>query len=59
MSNRTWVRRVARVIAWASVGGALLQTSCSLAVEDAIVSSFASFLGDYISAILQRFIPAA
>lgn len=53
------MRRLARLIAWLSVGGALLQSSCSLAVQDAIISSFASFLGDYISALLQRFVPQA
>jgi hypothetical protein len=59
MSKRSWMSRVARLIAWLALGGAVLQTSCSLTLQDAIVSAFAQFVSNYVAAILERFVPTA
>jgi hypothetical protein len=51
--------RVIRVVAWMVAGGIVLQASCGLAIQDAVVSAAANFIGDYIAAILARYLPTA
>ncbi len=59
MSNRSWTRRLMRVLAWMCVGGMVIQSSCSVTMQDAIYSAVAQFLQDYISSILQQYVPTA
>jgi hypothetical protein len=48
-----------RVLAWMCVGGMVIQSSCSVTMQDAIYSAVAQFLQDYISSILQQYVPTA
>ena len=53
------MRRFIRTVAWVAAGGTLLATSsCSLAVQDAVVGAFANFVSEYLAAILQRLVPS-
>jgi len=53
------MRRLMRALAWACVGGMLIQSSCSLTVQNAVYSALAQFISNYISAILQQYVPTA
>ncbi len=55
--KRSWMHRFVRMVAWVAAGGALLQTSCTLQLQDALVSTFADFLSQYLAALLQQLIP--
>jgi hypothetical protein len=57
MSNPRWMRRLMRALAWVCVGGMVIQASCSLTLQNAVYSAVAQFLSDYISAILQQYVP--
>ncbi|MBN1510132.1 MAG: hypothetical protein JW955_25015 [Sedimentisphaerales bacterium] len=46
---------LARTIASVCVGGLLLQSSCSLVVQDVLVRGSADVVGGYIWLILERF----
>jgi len=59
MSSQKWMRRLMRALAWACVGGMLIQSSCSLTVQNAVYSALAQFISNYISAILQQYVPTA
>ena len=59
MSNRNWMRRLMRALAWVCVGGMVIQSSCSVTMQDALYSAVAQFLNDYISSILQQYVPTA
>jgi hypothetical protein len=51
------MRRLMRALAWMCVGGMVIQASCSLTLQNAVYSAVAQFLSDYISAILQQYVP--
>ncbi len=59
MLNQKRMRRLVRALAWLSIGGMVIQSSCSLTMQNAVYSAVAQFLSDYISAILQRYVPTA
>jgi hypothetical protein len=59
MANRKRTSRTLRLAAWMIAGGIVLQTSCEVAMQDAIVKAGANFVGDYIAAMLARFLPAS
>lgn len=49
------MRGLARAMAWVCVGGLLLQSSCSLAVQDVLARWSADVVGGYIWLTLGRF----
>jgi hypothetical protein len=51
--------RVIRVVAWVVAGGIVLQASCGVTIENAIVNATASFIGNYLSALLAQYLPTA
>jgi len=53
--SRCRMRGLARTIAWVCVGGVLLQSSCSLAVQDVFARWSADVVGEYIWLTLERF----
>ena len=57
--KRSWTHRFIRVMACVAAGGTLLQTSCSVQLQNALVSTFADFLSQYLAALLQQLIPTA
>lgn len=60
MSKRTLTSRIARIVAWISVGGTVMAaSSCELTIQEAVLSAFSEFLNAYISALLQQFLPGA
>lgn len=56
MMQSKWMTRLAM---WAVPGSLVLGTSCATEMRDAAINAGATFVGNFLSAVLTGFLPAA